>query len=102
VIVDTGRCHLPGGELVGSIGQGLKGRTVEALKEAAAASRELREGAIVEPLEPLGNGLVGLGHGEERQIPDACQNPALCHQDTDLDFRLIPGLPRASRDDGQP
>jgi hypothetical protein len=104
VVIDADLRHLPDAELVGPIRKRLQRRPVETLEQTAAASRQLLEGAVIEPGKPFGNDRIRLGEGEEPEVADAGQAPrgypALGDQDPGFDFGLISGLAWPGRDDG--
>jgi len=100
VVIDADLRHLPGGELVESIRKRLQRRPVQALEQAATASRQLLEGAVIEPGESFGDDRIRLGDREEGEVADAGQDPALGHQHPGLDLGLVSGLARAGGDDG--
>ena len=100
VVIDADLRHLPDAELVGPIRKRLQRRPIQALEQTVAASRQLLEGAVIEPGKPFGDDRIRLGEGEEGEVADAGQDPALGDQDPGFDFGLILGLAWPGRDDG--
>lgn len=93
VVVDVDRGRLPGGELVRAVRQRPPHRPLQLLEQAAARALELLEGPLVEPLQPLADGEVGLGDRDEAPVAQAGQNPALGDQNSGFDFGLIECAP---------
>ena len=89
VIVETGTAGLPLGEDVGLARQGCEGGRVEIAEQLAPAGAEVAGLAVVETVEQLADGFIGLGEGEEPAVPEPGEDPALHDLDGDFDLGLV-------------
>ena len=86
VVVDVDASRLPVGKLIRLQRQGPQSRPVERFEQTGAGARALAEGALVEPLEKFGDGLVELGKAGETVVAERRQDPALDELHSGLDL----------------
>ena len=89
VVVDVHAHLFPLGEDVRVDRQRTQRRAVDGLECAQSRTGQLSERARIEPLEPLGDGVVELGQGEEGAVAQCGEDPALDDLNTDLDLGLV-------------
>ena len=99
VIVDADAGQPPLGELVVVARQRRQGRALDGLEQVAAGDAEAADDMIVDAVEGLGDGRVGLGQREEGLAPQAAEDAGLGEADPVLDLGLVLGAARPGRQD---
>lgn len=99
-------CHAPLGQpfrvFVARARQRLERGLIQRRELRAPRARELAEGAVIEFVEQLADGLIKFGEREELPFAQARQNPALNHLHADFSFRFVTWLVGARRHGGRP
>src|SRR5689334_3788921 len=89
VIVDAGAALLPVGEAVLRSRKRLERGALDLIKQRTAASPEMARDAVVDLLDAVANGGVGLGEREERSFAELCDDPSQCDLYSNLNFGFI-------------
>ena len=96
VIIDVDATWLPLRQLVPRRGQRLEGGPIKVLEERPSTHADRLHGPEVDRVDPLANGGIESGKGEEGPVAQRRQHPPLGDLDAHLSFRFVLG-PRHSR-----
>ena len=100
MVIDMDPGFAPMGKLVGGLGQRPHRRPVELFETTAATAGEFAEGTVIEQLQALPDGGVGLRQAEEGALTKPGQNETLGDQHAPFDLGLVLGTANAGGDNG--